>query len=317
MVQLVLQEIVPLLGLAIAGVVGGRYFDFRNGSEKVLTHFVLWFAGPSALILAVQSTSPVALLDARLSLTSLFVWCVCYFAVLLIHKFVLDRPLSRCAIAASCTTSMNLIMIGLPITLSIAGDEAGASVAINALLSLVIFVPVTVAFIGKSESIDQNLTFHDLSNHIFDAVRNPLVIGTLVGLLLLASQISIPGTIQSILVLLKESAVPVGMVALGLTINSLGLDSINVEVCLMSGVKMILSPAVAFAAAYCFKLPPASATSLILLFSCPPALHAYVLASENEVYEKEADGIILLSLMISIITIPGFIYVCKSIWTLP
>lgn len=317
MVQLVLQEIVPLLSLAIIGIVGGRYFDFREGSEKVLTHFVLWFAGPSALILAVYSTTATALLDAGLGLTSLFVWIVCFFTVFVVHKFVLARSLPSSAISASCTTSMNLIMIGLPITLSVAGDEAGACVAINALISLVIFVPITVALIGESESQEQNLSFHVLSDHIFGAIRNPLVIGTLVGLLLLASQVSIPATLESILMLLKESTVPVGMVALGLTVNSLGFDSINIEVWIMSGAKMVLAPVVALAAAYYFNLPPASATSLVILFGCPPSLHAYILASENEVYEKEADGIVLLSLLISIVTIPGLIYACQRIWTLP
>ena len=88
MFELVMQDIVPLLELALAGVAGGRFFDFKQGSEKVLTHFVLWLAGPSSLILAIQNTTVDALLDARVSFTSLLVFSVTYIGTLVVHRYV-------------------------------------------------------------------------------------------------------------------------------------------------------------------------------------------------------------------------------------
>jgi len=314
MVELVMQDIVPLLGLALAGVAGGRFFDFKQGSEKILTHFVLWFAGPSALILAIQNTTADALLDAGLSLTSLLVFSVTYLGTFLVHRHLLGHAMADGAIAACCTTSMNLIMIGLPIALSVAGDEAGAVVAINALLSLVIFVPITVALLSPSDPEQSGAS--EVVGHVLSSLGNPLVVGTLIGLMLLSLHLSIPSTIAQTLGLLKEASVPVGMVALGLTVNSIGLRSINREVLLMCGTKMVIVPAIALGAAVLFRLPPAAATALVVLFSCPPALHAYILASEYGSYEQESDGIILISILLSALSIPAFIYTCRSIWVI-
>ena len=106
------------------------------------------------------------------------------------------------------------------------------------------------------------------------------------------------------------------MVALGLTVNSIGLRSINREVLVMCGTKMVIVPAIALGAAVLFRLPPAAATALVVLFSCPPALHAYILASEYGSYEQESDGIILISILLSALSIPAFIYACRSIWVI-
>ena len=312
MFELVMQDIVPLLGLAVAGIAGGRFLDFKQGSEKVLTHFVLWLAGPSALILAIQNTTVDALLDASVSFTSLLVFSVTYIGTLVVHRYVLGHGIAAGSIAACCTTSMNLIMIGLPITLSVAGDEAAAVVAISALLSLVVFVPITVALLSPAHPEQSSVT--QFFGHIADSLGNPLVIGTLIGLLILSFQLTIPSTVEVTLGLLKEASVPVGMVALGLTVNSIGLRSINREVVLMCGTKMLLAPAIALGAAYLFRLPPDAATALVVLFSCPPALHSYILASEYGTYEQESDGIILLSILVSTLSIPAFIYACRSIW---
>ena len=315
MVELVMEEIVPLIALALAGVAAGRFFDFKQGSEKILTHFVLWLAGPSALFLAIQNSSADSLLDAGLSLTSLLVFSVTYLGTVLVHRYWLGHAVADGAVAACCTTSMNLIMIGLPISLSVVGDQAGAVVAINALLSLVIFVPVTVALLDPSKP-EQTDDTSSLGSHIASSLGNPLVIGTLIGLVVLSLHITIPSTIELTLGLLKEASVPVGMVALGLTVNSIGLRSINREVLLMCGTKMVLVPAIALGAAVLFRLPPAAATALVVLFSCPPALHSYILASEYGTYEQESDGIILLSILISVLSIPAFIYACQMIWVI-
>ena len=171
MFELVMQDIVPLLGLALAGIAGGRFLDFKQGSEKVLTHFVLWLAGPSALILAIQNTTVDALLDASVSFTSLLVFSVTYIGTLVVHRYVLGHGIAAGSIAACCTTSMNLIMIGLPITLSVAGDEAAAVVAISALLSLVVFVPITVALLSPAHPEQSGVT--QFFGHIADSLGNP------------------------------------------------------------------------------------------------------------------------------------------------
>jgi predicted permease len=79
---------------------------------------------------------------------------------------------------------------------------------------------------------------------------------------------------------------------------------------------MVVVPALALGAAVLFRLPPAAATALVVLFSCPPALHSYILASEYGTYEQESDGIILLSILISVLSIPAFIYACQMIWVI-
>ena len=89
---------------------------------------------------------------------------------------------------------MNLIMIGLPISLSVAGDQAGAVVAINALLSLVIFVPVTVALLDPSKP-EQRDDSSSLGSHIASSLGNPLVVGTLIGLVLMLGNMADPKAI--------------------------------------------------------------------------------------------------------------------------
>jgi len=315
-VKQIMELVLPLLLMAAFGLFVGWFFKFPTNTVHVLTRYVVYVAGPASLIVAIADSDWHNFLNLKLFLATLIIYCVVFIGVILVHRLGLRRNLGESAFAGFSIAKFNLFIIGLPVILTIVGSEGTPALVINAFLSYLLLTPVTLFLHGISDSNSENTRspVKAMIRGLTEAFTNPLIIGSLLGLLLLLLGVKLPGILDEPLKTIGSSIVPVGMIAVGMSVCTAKPREWGLEVWVMSLTKMLVVPAIAIGFALLFQLDNANAVSLVLLFCVPSAVVTYSLALECDSYTKQTGEILVLTTMMGALFIPLTAYICLLIW---
>lgn len=134
--------------------------------------------------------------------------------------------------------------------------------------------------------------------------KNPLIIGSLSGLLLNQSGLGLPGFIEPVFELLSRMALPLGLLAVGAGLSFKVLKDCSKELVGSSVVKLLLMPLIAVGIAAAFELDPLSSQLLLLYAALPTATSAYILARQMGGDAPMMAAIITGQTLISMCTMP-------------
>jgi len=312
----IMELVLPLLLMAAFGLLSGWFFKFPPDAVHVLTRYVVYVAGPASIITAIADSKWQDLLNLKLFLATLTSYSVVFMGVVLVHRLGLRRNLGESAFAGFSIAKFNLLIIGLPVILTIVGHGGIPAFVINAFLSYLVLTPVTLFLHGISEnnSNDRKSPWEVMVKGFLEAFTNPLIIGSLLGLLLLLLDVTLPVFIREPVETIGSSTIPIGMIAVGMSICTAKPREWGLEVWVMSLVKMLVVPAIAIGLALLLRLDAADAVSLALLFCVPSAVVTYALARECDSYIKQTGEIMVLTTIMGAISIPLTAYICLLIW---
>ena len=312
----IMELVLPLLLMAAFGLLSGWFFKFPPDAVHVLTRYVVYVAGPASLIVAIADSKWQNLLNLKLFLATLITYSVVYIGVILVHRLGLRRNLGESAFAGFSIAKFNLLIIGLPVILALVGSEGIPAFVINAFLSYLVLTPVTLFLhgISDSNSDDEKTPAKAMIKGLTEAFTNPLIIGSLLGLLLLLLGVKLPEILDKPLKTIGISIVPVGMIAVGMSICTAKPREWGLEVWVMSILKMLVVPAIAIGFALLFQLDNTNAVSLVLLFCVPSAVVTYALARECNSYATQSGEILVLTTIMGALFIPLTAYFCMLIW---
>ncbi|WP_314719468.1 AEC family transporter [uncultured Actinomyces sp.] len=240
-----------VFGVVIAvGWVLGRTGAVPVGSDRVLTRIAFWAATPALL----ATTLGRADLGAVASGRTAAVVCTELVAVTgaaLLQRLVLRRPAADAVIGALACSYVNAANLGIPVALLVLGDTT--PVAAVLLLQLLVITPVSFALLdwvtagpgqggtgavpgapgsggalggtgtqpGERRSARPG-TWSSRRARLTAPARNPLLVGVLSGVLVNVAGVDLEhlggGHVQAVLDLLGRTAVPLMMLALGLSL---------------------------------------------------------------------------------------------------
>ena len=240
-----------VFGVVIAvGWVLGRTGAVPVGSDRVLTRIAFWAATPALL----ATTLGRADLGAVASGRTAAVVCTELVAVAgaaLLQRLVLRRPAADAVIGALACSYVNAANLGIPVALLVLGDTT--PVAAVLLLQLLVITPVSFALLdwvtagpgqggtgavpgapgsggarggtgtqpGERRSARPG-AWSSRRARLTAPARNPLLVGVLSGVLVNVAGVDLEhlggGHVQAVLDLLGRTAVPLMMLALGLSL---------------------------------------------------------------------------------------------------
>lgn len=240
-----------VFGVVIAvGWVLGRTGAVPVGSDRVLTRIAFWAATPALL----ATTLGRADLGAVASGRTAAVVCTELVAVAgaaLLQRLVLRRPAADAVIGALACSYVNAANLGIPVALLVLGDTT--PVAAVLLLQLLVITPVSFALldwvtagpgqggtgaapgaVGSGGALGGTGTqpgerrssrpgaWSSRRARLTAPARNPLLVGVLSGVLVNVAGVDLEhlggGHVQAVLDLLGRTAVPLMMLALGLSL---------------------------------------------------------------------------------------------------
>ncbi|GAA0944181.1 AEC family transporter [Kribbella koreensis] len=293
----VVAAFVALVSVAVLGYLVGLAGVLRAEDELVLSRLAFYVATPALLFTTVARADLHAIFSPVLltNLAGLFVVQVLYLGVAVL---IWRRNRAQATIGVLAASYVNAGNLGVPVAAYVLGD--GALVAPIVLFQLLVMAPVAFAVLdGDRRGAGRRVPVRVLLTR---PLRNPLTVASLLGLLVAAAGISLPSLLMRPIDLVAAAAVPVALVAYGLSLGG-AKDSISLDrdAVLAVLLKTLVQPLVAYSVGrWLLDLEGPALLAPVLLAALPTAQNVYVYAVQYRAARRLARSAVLLSTLLSI-----------------
>jgi malonate transporter and related proteins len=302
--------VLPIFALIFAGWLARRIGVLGAQATTELNRFVVYLALPALLfdIIAHARWSDVWQpgFIAAFGLS-----CVMTFAVTVAIRLRRPRHLADAAIDGLNAGYGNTGFMGFPLALVALGREAMAPTSVATIITVCVLFAAAIILIEIGLQSETRRT-HLVMTVGRSLLRNPLLIAPALAALAPLAGLSIPDPAENFLKLLGGAASPCALVTLGLFLAEKRETSERDagSTALLVGLKLVLQPLVAWVlASVVFGLSPLLTHTAVLLAALPTGTGPFMLA---EFYRREAEvtsNVILVSTVISILTVSGYLAV--------
>ena len=235
---------------------------------------------------------------------------LCGSLFLIVPIFVKDKK--RIGVMIQGTFRSNFLLFGVPLGLSIGGNEGAVLAAVVASF----YVPVinmlsVISLYAFSEAENKNI-----KSALLGIVKNPLIIGGVSGLIFSLIRNSIgfemPAILDTTLFNIKSAATPVAFLILGGDLK-FGNMLRNVKFSALSVLgKTVIIPALMLTISSLLGFGKLEMAILVAVFATPNAVSSYAMARNYEADYELAGEIITLGTLLSVVTMFIFITMAKS-----
>ena len=304
--------VVPIFLLIILGYVLTRIKLWDEHFLKVANQVCFKCLLPVLLFYNVATANIFEVFNLKLIIYVCLCACLlCGTLFLIVPLFVKDKK--KRGVMIQGTFRSNFLLFGVPLGLSIGGNEGAVLAAVVASF----YVPVinmlsVISLYAFSESENKSL-----KSAILGIVKNPLIIGGVSGLIfsVIRNKIGfeIPTMIDTTLFNIKSAATPIAFLILGGDLK-FGNMLKNVKFSIFSVIgKVMLIPATMLTISSLLGFNKLEMAILIAVFATPNAVSSYAMARNYEADYDLAGEIITLGTMLSVFTMFVFITIARTL----
>ena len=294
----VLQGFTVIAVIIGVGVLLARTGWLGPGARGVLTKLAFWVATPAMLFTLVSTADLGQLFSAQFVVTAVGMvgMAVLYGVIGVIAKWG-TGPTTIGAMTSSYVNSGNL---GIPIAAYALGD---ATLVVPVMLvQQLIMGPVFLSLLDVgTRTGERRVPWWQLVVRPF---RNPIVIGSLLGLLVAVTGFHVPDFVMEPIKLIGGITVPAVLLAFGLSLldNAVPLRGPERgEVLTSTVLKAVVHPLLAWVLGrYAFGLDPATLLAVVVTAALPAAQNIFTYASEYGTGERLSREAILLTTVLSV-----------------
>ena len=273
----------------------------------ILNKYGLWVGFPSLIfetLIRLDKSRVVVKLDV-FYINIIFLLLLIITAIIITKAIKIRKRLANTFII--CVFFGNVAYLGYPIIMSVFNNREAELSIIISIYVLVLFT-VGIGWLEFSRSNEINI-FRLLLNFL----KNPFIIAITVGILFLVFDIKLPSYIEKAFVMLKASASPVVLIALGIFIyRKISLRNVFAPVLLLTFIKLIVVPLIFLMGSLIFNDINKFGVSVIES-AMPLAITPFALSSMYDLEKETIGTAIVFSTLISMITLPFFIYLVKGL----
>lgn len=298
-----------LTGFGIVAVVIGvgmllahlRIADVQG--QRVLARVSFLAATPALMVNMLSEADLRDLFTTNLgaSVGSVVVTAAIY---LVLGRLVWRRKLPELVIGTFAATYVNAANLGIPIAAYVLGD---VTAVIPMLLAQVLFLQplgLTLLDLSLARERGERLSVGMVVTRPF---RNPITVGALIGVLLAVTGFSLPVVLDDSIGLLAALAVPLNLLAFGMSLRNGPLPGRGErlsEVGTVVGLKLLVQPLVGFVlAAFVFGASPEHVLAVTVIAGLPTAQNVFVVAASYNRGLILARDIVFITTIGSLVTI--------------
>jgi malonate transporter and related proteins len=294
------DALIPVLALILTGFVIRRTDflppSFWPSAEK-LTYFLLM---PATLIhnLAGKKIGPLPWVKILLTVEG----AILASAILVTLWWFLNRKMGGPVFTSLFQGGVRFnTFVALAVAENLFGRDGLFLAAMGAGFMIIL---INVLCVSAFSLTVKNGTKTDLKRLTGDLLRNPLIIGCVIGVGVNASGMMLPAAIDGILALGGKAAFPVGLMAVGAAYRADNLLLHWHPLVVSSAVQFLCKPLIAWGLATTMGLSGMALSVVVLLFSVPTAPSAYILSRQMGGDHDSMAAIITVQTCLSFITLP-------------
>ena len=202
----------------------------------------------------------------------------------------------------------NYVIMGIPVATALLGaDQLGTvSILIAVIVPLFNMLAVVVLEVFRGQK--------PKPLHILGKIaKNPLVIGSVLGILTLAAGIRLPHILEQTIQSISAIASPLQLFLLGAFFQFSGLKTYRRELVTVSAAKLIVSPGLFLGLGALLGFRGVAFVSLIGIFASPTAVNSFTMAQQMGGDAELAGDIVVTSSAVSILTMFLWVFLFKSL----
>lgn len=285
------------IGLIIGlGILLAHLGVVDEAGRRTLSTLAFFVASPALLLTVLQDSDVAAVFSGNV--VALAGAVVVSAGILVAIAVVRRQDLATTVVAAQCAAYANAGNLGLPIAAYVLGDAA--LVAPLLLLQLLVLQPLALTLLDIAVSP----TRLSVGTVLVRPLKNPITIGSLVGLVLALTGWRLPQVVQDPLELVGAMAVPSMLLAYGIALRLGPLPGRGVpagELGLVVGLKMLVQPVAAYLLGrYALGLDAQGLLAVTVLSALPTAQNVFVIASRYDRSALLARDAIFVSTLASV-----------------
>ena len=294
-------QVITLFLMMGVGYVLAKKGWFTEETTSQCTHILLYVVTSCIIILQLQIEASV---DVVRSMLLSAVGMAAPFVIMLPVVQLLfrkERPETR-IVQRFGMVYANTSFMGLPLLAGILGE--------NALLYGVISMMIFTLFQWTHGAVTMGGTCS-----LKRMLINPGMISMAIGLILFVFGLRIPAPIYKAMDFMTDMNSPLAMVVIGSQVARADLKSVvrNPKLYLAAAIKLIAVPAVVSVVILPLHLEPVSYCACVVMAACPTAGTTSMFAQMFHRDTKTAAQLVTLSTLLSVITLPVFAVLARSI----
>lgn len=305
----VLDVVLPVFGIILAGFLCGRFGILGQASSEALNRFVYFVALP-ALFFVSMARVPVG--DVlNLPFLAAFGGGVLIVALLSlpVSRGVFGNGLGPSGLHALSATFANTGYMGIPLLLTAFGPQAALPAIIATVLNGAVVMAIGIAVIEADLARGRGAG-RIIADVAAGVAKSPLVLSALAGILASALGLGLPTPLVTFCDILGAAAPPCALFAIGLFMVGRAVTAGMAELSWLTVLKLLAQPAVTWVIAVpLLRLDPLWAASAVTLAALPTGSLVFVLASQYGVYVQRATGTILITTVFSVVTLSALLAV--------
>ena len=202
----------------------------------------------------------------------------------------------------------NYVIMGIPVATALlgAGQLGTVSILIAVVVPLFNMLAVVVLEVFRGQK--------PKPLHILGQIaKNPLVIGSVLGILTLAAGIRLPHILEQTIQNISAIASPLQLFLLGAFFQFSGLKTYRRELVTVSAAKLIVAPGLFLGLGALLGFRGVAFVSLIGVFASPTAVNSFTMAQQMGGDAELAGDIVVTTSAVSILTMFLWIFLFKSL----
>jgi len=294
------ENVVPLFAVVFVGYALRCLNVLDGGAAEPLNALCFRLLLPCLCIRSLQAvTFDFAYLRMALYIAATYAVAIPALCVL-VPRLIPRRGQAGAVVQAAFRS--NVVMIGIPLMQNICGADNMGPILIGGAETLLLFNFAAVIVLGRfsEKSGEVHVDFAAVARSV---ARNPVIIGTLLGILLRLLPITLPALIAEPLDGFADCASPIAMLAIGLRFRFAGLRSSRRAILFAAPVKLLVMPLVWTTVAAMLGYRGALLCAVFLVHACPPATVCVAMADAMGCDSDLAGELVLVSTALSILTV--------------
>jgi predicted permease len=276
----------------------GRRNILGENARPVLSALTFFVASPALLFETLSKAKLHDVFAAPLLVTAVgaVTTAVLFFGIV---RFALKRSLPEALISSMSSSLANSANLGIPIAVFVLGDAS--YVAPLLIFQLAFFTPLFLMALDATTSSHRTTPL----SFVLMILRNPMIVGTGLGLLVAATGWTVPPLILEPIHLIGGAAIPAMLIAFGMSLNgSKPLQAAagrRLDALLASFFKLVVHPLVAYLFAhFVLGMQEQALFAAVVTAALPTAQNVFVAASRYRTGVTVARDTVLITTVVAV-----------------
>lgn len=311
-----LETVLFVFGLVALGYLAGATGYLKAEAGDTLSQFAVGVALPLLLFRTMLSADFQGAAPWALWATYFAAVAVAWTAGHLVITRIFGRDGQAGVVGGVSSAFSNLVLLGIPFMLGVFGQEGFEVLSLIVSVHLPTMMMASIILFQlfgprRSEPVHPLRIIGDFLRKI---VQNPLIVGILAGLAWRATGVPLPSLANRFVDALADIAGPVALFAMGLGLRKFGISGNVRPALVLSGLKLLLMPAVALFFAWLFGLPPLPAKVAVAAAALPSGVNSYLIAMQFGTGQALASNQMTIATACAVVTTAFWLTVATAVF---